>query len=192
MEIKAQAKYIRMSPRKVRLLTNLVKGKTIEVALNQLHFADKLAALPVIKVIASAVANAKHNFDIEGNNLFIKEIRVDQAPTLDRWLPRAHGRATPLRKRMSHINVVLGEIKDSGIIKGKQSETEVPVKLGSVPVKDKGVKIKDKEEFKPVDNQEEKDKSIIDPRREGRGGHGRIEGAKKKGFTSKLFNRKAG
>lgn len=192
MEIKAQAKYIRMSPRKVRLLTNLVKGKVVDVALNQLKFADKMAALPVRKVIASAIANAKHNFDIAESNLFIKEVRVDQAPTLSRWLPRAHGRATPLRKRMSHINVILAEIKDSGVRPGKKSDVDAPVKLGSAPVKDEGVKVTDKEITKPVDNLDEKDKSIVDPRREGRGGHGRSEGAKKKGFTNKLFNRKAG
>lgn len=191
MEVKAQAKYIRMSPRKVRLLTSLVKGKSVAVALDQLTFAGKTAALPVRKVIASAIANAKHNFDIDENNLFIKEIRVDQGTTLKRWLPRAHGRATPLRKRTSHINVILGEIKDSGIREGKKSTIESPIKVGSAPVKKDGVKVEDMPVNKPVDTAKEKDKEIIDPRREGRGGHGKGTEAKK-GFTSKLFNRKSG
>lgn len=193
MEIKAKAKYIRMSPRKVRLLTNLVKGKTVNAALDQLQFAGKLAALPVKKLIASAIANAKHNFDIKEDNLFIKEIRVDQGAVLKRWLPRAHGRATPLLKRMSHINVTLAEIKDSGVRKGKKSEAEAPIKLGTAPAKKDGVKVEDKAITKPTDATEEKDKKIVDPRREGRGGHGRVEGAKKeKGFAAKLFNRKSG
>jgi len=191
MEVKAQAKYIRMSPRKVRLLTNLVKGKSVVVALEQLNFAGKLASLPVRKVIASAIANAKHNFDIAESNLFVKEIRVDQGTTLKRWLPRAHGRATPLRKRTSHINVVLGEIEDSGVRQGRKDKVESPVKLDAMPAKKDGVKVEDKPITKPVDSAKEKDKEIIDPRREGRGGHGKGTEAKK-GFTSKLFNRKAG
>jgi len=191
MEVKAQAKYIRMSPRKVRLLTNLVKGKSVVAALEQLNFAGKLASLPVRKVIASAIANAKHNFDIAESNLFVKEIRVDQGTTLKRWLPRAHGRATPLRKRTSHINVVLGEIEDSGVRQGRKDKVESPVKLDAMPAKKDGVKVEDKPITKPVDSAKEKDKEIIDPRREGRGGHGKGTEAKK-GFTSKLFNRKAG
>ncbi len=190
MEIKAVAKYIRMSPRKVRLLTNLVKGKPVGLAMDQLQFANKAASVPVRKVIASAIANAKHNFDIKDSNLFIKEIRVDQGPVLSRWLPRAHGRATPLRKKMSHIKVTLAEIKDSGKRQGKKSEVEAPVKLGSLPAKDEGVKVENKTSAKPMETSEEKDKKIIDPRREGRGGHGRVDG--KKGFVSKFFNRKSG
>lgn len=192
MEVKARAKYIRMSPRKVRLLTNLVKGKPVAAALDQLQFAGKAAALPVKKVIASAMANAKHNFDIAADNLFVKEIRVDQGSTLKRWLPRTHGRATPIMKRLSHINVTLGEIKDSGIRAGRKQEAETPIKIGETPAKKDGVKVETKATTKPVDSETEKDKKIIDPRREGRGGHAPVEGSKKKGFTSKIFNRKAG
>jgi len=182
MEVKARAKHIRMSPRKVRLLTTLVQGKTVAAALDQLNFAGKFAAEPVRKVIASAMANAKHNFEISEDNLYIKEIRVDQGATLHRWLPRAHGRATPLKKRTSHINVVLAEIKDSGARAGRKIEAEAPVKLGAAPAQKDGVKVEEKDLAKPVDNLEEKDKRINDPRREGRS----------KGFTSKIFNRKAG
>jgi large subunit ribosomal protein L22 len=182
MEVKARAKYIRMSPRKIRLLTTLVKGKSVAAALDQLRFAGKDAAEPVRKVIASAMANAKHNFELKEDNLYIKEIRVDQGVTLHRWLPRAHGRATPLKKRTSHINVTLAEISDSGSRVGRKVEAEAPVKLGAAPAEAEGIKLKDKEAGKPVENLEEKDKRISDPRREGRN----------KGFTSKIFNRKAG
>jgi len=182
MEVKATARYIRMSPRKVRQVIGLVRGKKLSLALDQLKFAEKFAAVPVQKAIVSAAANAKHNFDINEDNLYIKEIRVDQAPTLDRWLPRAHGRATPLRRRMSHINIILAEIKDSGARSGKKTEVEAPIKLGTAPHTDEGVKVKEEAEVKPTENLEEKDKQIIDPRREGR----------RKGFTSRFFNRKSG
>ncbi len=188
MEVKASARYIRMSPRKVRLLTALVRGKTIQAALDQLKFAGKHAAVPVSKVIASAVANAVHNFDLNETNLFIKEISVDGGPVLKRWLPRAHGRATPLKKRMSHINVTLGELKDSGVKAGRKVDVAEPMKLGGAPKEDEGIKVKDKaSEVNPETT--EKDKKIVDPRREGRGGSGR---AGKQGFTTKLFNRKSG
>ncbi len=186
MEVKASARYIRISPRKVRLLTALVRGMKVELAMNQLKFAGKHAAVPVSKAIASAVANAVHNFDLAADNLFVKEISVDGGPVLKRWLPRAHGRATPLRKRMSHINVTLGELKDSGIKTGRKVDAVAPVKLGSAPKEDEGIKVSDKSsEINP--DTVEKDKKIVDPRREGRGRSGG-----KQGFTTKLFNRKAG
>lgn len=191
MEVKATAKYVRMSPRKVRLVAALVRGKKLASALDQLSFADKAAALPVKKVLTSAAANAKHNFEIAEDNLYIKEIRVDEGPTLSRWLPRAHGRATPLRKRMSHIKLTLAEITDSGLKKGRQTKVEAPIKLGAVTTEDKGVKVAAPAEAKPTENLEEKDKQIIDPRREGRRGHARVEGGKK-GFVSRIFHRKSG
>ena len=70
--------------------------------------------MPISKLVKSAIANAVNNFDLSEDNLYIKEIKVDEGPTLKRWMPRAHGRATPLRKRTSHVYVTLGEIKDSG------------------------------------------------------------------------------
>ncbi len=190
MEVKAKAKYIRMSPRKVRLVVDLVRGKKLAAALDQLKFAGKLASDPVRKVIESAVANAVHNFDLKEDNLYIKEIRVDQGTVLKRWLPRAQGRATPLLKRMSHINVTLGELTDSGVRVGRKVTVEAPVKLGTQPAKSEGVSVDEKVSGMPMENLEEKDKKIVDPRREGRGGHVKKEGGK--GFTSKLFNRKSG
>lgn len=129
MEVKAKAKYIRMSPRKVRLVADVVRGLRIDRALNQLYFLHKRATVPVKKVVESAVANAEHNYELDKNNLYIKEIRVDEGRTLHRFMPRAYGRATPIRKRTSHINVTLGEIVDSGEVKSKTSEPEAPVSL---------------------------------------------------------------
>jgi large subunit ribosomal protein L22 len=182
MEVKAQGKFIRMSPRKVRLVANLVRGKKLSVALGQLKFVGKEAANPVLKVIESAAANARHNFELSDDNLFIKEIRIDGGPTLSRWLPRAHGRATPINKRTSHINVTLAEINDSGARVGRKVSVEAPMKLGTAPAHEEGVKVDEKKISKPKEAMEEKDKKIIDTRREGRN----------KGFTSKFFNRKSG
>lgn len=188
MEVKASARYIKISPRKVRLVIGLLKGLKVKPALDQLQFVGKLAAMPVRKVLDSAVANATHNFDLAEDNLYIKEIRVDCGPVLKRWLPRAHGRATPLLKRMSHINIILAEINDSGVKTGRKEKVEQPMKLGTPPKEDEGIKTADKSITKPTDATDEKDKKIIDPRREGRGG----KGGGKQGFTSKIFNRKAG
>jgi large subunit ribosomal protein L22 len=109
MEAKAVAKYIRMSPQKVRLVADLVRGKKVEEATQILQFTRKYAADPVSKVLKSALANAKQNPNIDENILFVKEIFVDQGPSLKRWRARAQGRAASIKKRMSHITVVLDE-----------------------------------------------------------------------------------
>ena len=109
MEAKAVAKYIRMSPQKVRLVVDLVRGKKVEEAKNILLFTRKYAADPVKKVLLSALANAKQNPNIDENILYVKEIFVDQGPSLKRWRARAQGRAASIKKRMSHITVVLDE-----------------------------------------------------------------------------------
>ena len=106
-EIKAHLRYLRMSPRKVRLLADAVKGKPAGEADTVLSFTAKRAAEPLKKLLRSAVANAKHNFNIEKENLVIKNIRVDKGPTLKRFMPRARGMAAPIRKRSSHITLIL-------------------------------------------------------------------------------------
>lgn len=104
-----------MAPRKVRLATNLIKGMDVKAARTQLSFLAKKAAEPLLKLLNSAVANAKHNFSLDENNLFIQGISVDGGPSLKRWLPRAMGRATPLLKRTSHVGLTLEEKKPSQI-----------------------------------------------------------------------------
>lgn len=194
MEVKAKLKFIKMSPTKIRLVANLIMKMPVEKALNQLQFINKLASGPVACLIKSAMANAEHNFELDKDNLFIKELTVNQGPTLKRSMPRAHGRATPIRKRTSHVNLVLGEIKPSGVVKAKKQEIAAPVKLGEQPKKEATVKLKDSvkaEAAEPKDDiTKEKGKVIVDPRMEGRGGHAKIEGGK--GFTTKIFRRKSG
>jgi len=193
MEVKAKVKFIRMSPMKMRLVTNLIKKLPVGQALDQLQFTNKVAARPVVKLLNSAIANAEHNFELAKDNLFIKEITVGEGPTLKRWLPRAHGRATPLRKRTSHVNLVLSEIKASAAKQAKKATLAAPVKLEAQPKKDSAVKIKESakpEKDKNIATKEE-GKVIVDPRMEGRGGHTKIEGGSK-GFVGKMFRRKSG
>lgn len=96
-----------MAPRKVRVVADAIKGKSVREAENTLKFLGRRPKLPLEKLLKSAVSNAKHNFNIESSNLVVKDIRVDTGPTLKRRLPRAKGMATPIRKRSSHITIVL-------------------------------------------------------------------------------------
>lgn len=107
--MKSYLKNYRQSPRKVRLLADLVRGKKIEKALTDINFAYKRAGGPIAKLIMSAVNNAKNNDGIAMENLFIKEIRVDKGIVLKRIMPRARGSAARINKRSSHIMVTLGE-----------------------------------------------------------------------------------
>lgn len=197
MEVKAKAKFIRMSPTKIRLVTNLIKKMSAAEALNQLKFINKLASRPVAKLIKSAMANAEHNFELAKDNLFIKELTVDEGPTLKRSMPRAHGRATPIRKRTSHINLVLGEIKASAAVEAKKQVVPAPLKLEAQPKKEVAVKLTapakaETAEAKAKDDDVKgKGKVIVDPRMAPRRGHGRLEGGAK-GFAARMFRRKSG
>jgi large subunit ribosomal protein L22 len=193
MEVKAKLRFVKIAPRKLRLLADLVRGKQVQPALDQLQFSVKRGAMPFRKLILSAMANATNNFDLAANNLYIKEITVDQGPVMKRWLPRAHGRATILRKKMSHVNLTLGEVKDSGIKTAKQQKIEAPVRLGEKQKEDDGIKIADKDKTlneAKTGTDKEQNKEIVDPRGEGRGKNTRLEGGK--GFSQKVFRRKSG
>ncbi len=107
MEVKASARYIRMSPRKVRLVLGVVRGMAVGAARQQLAFMNKAAAEPVLKLLNSAIANAINNFGLAEESLKIKTIVADGGPILYRYRPRAMGRAAPIRKRTSHITIVL-------------------------------------------------------------------------------------
>ncbi len=111
MEITARARYVRISPRKIRLVIDAVRGKKVEEALKILAFMPKKGARILKKVIESAVANAQDRANLDVEDLKIAKIYADQGPMLKRWRPRAFGRATMIRKRTSHITVVLEEIK---------------------------------------------------------------------------------
>ena len=111
MQVKAKARFIRMSARKVRLVIDLIRGARVAQAQTQLRFANKVAAEPVLKLLNSAIANATNNFQLNKDDLVITSIMADEGPTLDRFHPRAHGRAMPIRKRSTHISIVLENIE---------------------------------------------------------------------------------
>jgi large subunit ribosomal protein L22 len=109
IKIRAIARYIRVSPRKIRLLMREIKGKKVQEALNLLAFAPQRGGPILRKLINSALANASQYPDIDVDNLFIRHIYADEGPTLKRFRPRAMGRATRIRKRTSHLTVILDE-----------------------------------------------------------------------------------
>jgi len=128
MEVKASLKYLRISPRKVRLVADLIKGLSVKVAEANLLHVSKRSSNPLLKLLKSAVANAEHNFGLDKNNLFIRAIRVDEGPALKRWRPRARGAAFSIKKRTSHIFLTLKEIKENKEKKGKVKEEKKEIK----------------------------------------------------------------
>ncbi|HJR92759.1 MAG TPA: 50S ribosomal protein L22 [Acidimicrobiia bacterium] len=109
MKVRAQARFIRQSPYKVRRVLDLIRGLPVEEAERVLEFTSRAAAEPIRKVLRSAVANAEHNHALDADELFVAEAFADEGPTLRRFRPRARGRATRIRKRTSHITVAVAE-----------------------------------------------------------------------------------
>ena len=198
MEIKANTRFLRIAPRKVRLLANLIKGLDATKALDQLNFLPKRAAKPMIKLLDSAIANAVHNFELDKNNLYVKSITVDQGPILYRWMPKAMGRATQIRKKTSHIWLVLAErvpsaTKKSSVNKKKSEAIEVSPEMIK---NDSGVtKVKAVEKKASRDEQSAKGEEIFDVRMKGKHRskqHLDNKEKKEKGFLKRIFNRKTG
>ncbi len=111
MEVRAIARQVRMSPRKARLVADLIRGKQVEEALLVLRFTPKKAASILAKTLRSAIANATDTQNVDPDDLYIKRVHIDGGAMLKRFRPRAHGRATPIRKRTSHFTVVVDEGK---------------------------------------------------------------------------------
>jgi len=112
MKVQAKAKFIRQSPYKVRRVLDLVRGLPVDDARDVLEYTNRRAAPTIRKVLDSAIANAEHNFALDAEELFIAEAFADEGPTLKRWRPRARGRATRIRKRTSHITIVVADDDD--------------------------------------------------------------------------------
>src|SRR3989344_276834 len=173
-EITAMLNYLRMSPKKVRLVTNFLPGNEVEKALNYLRFVNKAAVRPLVKLINSAVANAEHNFGFMVKDLFIKTIIVNDGPFLKRWQPKAYGRAGMIRKRSSHIKLILG-VSPGAKKKTVKQETEQMTK-NQAAVAEKEVKPEEKKTEKPKTFQKGRDQSFKE----------------RKGFLKKFFQRKTG
>lgn len=138
--VKAFARDLRLAPRKIRLVTNLIKGLSVNDAMVELQHLNKKGAVMVAKLLKSAVANARNNFSLDENNLYIKSISADMGTVMKRYFPRARGSAFVIRRKLSHVNLVLEERKSGKAskknkfslfkpeIKDDQAETSVDQK----------------------------------------------------------------
>ncbi|MDS1269952.1 50S ribosomal protein L22 [Lipingzhangella sp. LS1_29] len=124
METRAQARFARVTPRKARRMVDLIRGLPADEAQAVLRFAPQAASAPVGKVLASAIANAEHNDQLDRDSLVVSSAWVDEGPILKRIRPRAFGRAFRVRKRTSHITVVVGESSDNGAQRKSSKKTK--------------------------------------------------------------------
>lgn len=111
MPVTAKLRYLRIAPRKVRLVADLIRRKSVGEAQSILNFTTKKAAPVLLKLLKQAIANAKANFQLEEKNLYISKILVDEGPKYKRWMPRARGIASPIQKKTSHLTLILDEIE---------------------------------------------------------------------------------
>jgi len=165
VEVKAKLRYLRMSPKKVRVLTSLIQGMEVGRALDYLENINKKASRPLKKLIKSAIANAQHNFSLSPEILFIKKIVANPGPMLKRWRPRAMGRSVLIRRRTSHLEVVLSSLagkekeaflkKNQGEEKGHKA-LEAKEKQKKEKVEEKGLEEKKEKKEEKIEKEEKK------------------------------------
>jgi large subunit ribosomal protein L22 len=182
LQVKAFARYIHVSPRKLRLVADLIRKARVDVALEQLKFSAKSAALPMTKVLNSAIANAVHNHSLNKEDLVVKAVTVDGGPVVKRMFPRAQGRSEIIRHRMSHINITL------------ESKPKTKSKKARSMFNAFGTKKTDNtKEVKQVKN--ETDEGKVENRKDSPHPAPKTEGTLKKQTSAlkrRLFNRKSG
>lgn len=171
MQTKATLRNLRIAPRKVRLVADLIRKKKVNEAQTILQFVHKSASEPFRKIIQSASSSAAHNFQIDQANLYIAKIVVDEGTKLKRFRPRARGRAYPIQKKTSHITVVLEELVPSTLDKKGQAPVAGSKDAGAGSAESKKVGLGEK---KPKFRYERK-----------------LQGPKSEGVRSKIFRRKA-
>ncbi len=159
--------YLRMTPRKVRAIADLLKGLPIHEAEAQLMSIRRRAAVPLLKLLRSAVADIKNNKRLAEERFLVESVRVDQGPMLKRYLPRARGTATPIQRKMSHVTMILAEKPD---LASPRFKIVVPKKVKLPPGEEKPAKKKRVEKAK---------KEVAEPK-------------KRPGFFRRIFSRKAG
>lgn len=159
MKITAKNNYLRIAPRKVRTVCDLIRDMEIEEALVQLQRANKKAAKPIKKLLESAIANADHNYGISREDLDLKEIKADKGPTLKRWQPRAFGRTTSIDKRTSHVTVHLTPKEGVKAEKKEEQAKEVETKQEAPTKKKKSFSQKkdQQQESKKKDSKEKRE-----------------------------------
>ena len=136
MSVIAKLNYLRIAPRKVRLVADLIRGKKIEEAQAILNFTVKKASRPILKLLKSAISNAKQNFQLsDESNLYLSKVIVEEGPKLKRWRARARGTVAPIQKKTSHITIILDEIskKAKKVKKVKEAEKAKKEVVKKVP-----------------------------------------------------------
>ncbi len=197
MEIIAHANHIRMSPRRLRIIADVVRGLSIDRAEGQLFSIARRATTPLTKLLHSATANAEQNFDCVRENLYIKSLIVNEGPMLKRSRPRAFGRATPIRKRSAHITLVIAE-REEGKKGGRARREALRSQRGEAAHNKKKEHATHEHEGKQHAPTADHHAPATVPGR--LAGRHHIEGAKEnvrdhgksKGFLKRLFNRKSG
>lgn len=198
MEVIAKTRNLRMSARKVRLVADMIRGLDAHTAIGRLRMVAKASRVPLEKLVASAMANAEHNFRLEKSTLFIKKISVDEGSSLKRWRARAYGRAAPIRKHSCHITVVLDEHASNKAKKvAKKEDKKVKTQqhvISDAPHMD--IEKEKKRSSRDVAVTEDHTPMNADPRRLGKHRNkqnaDRKELHEKKGFVKTFFNRKSG
>jgi len=123
-EVRAAAKWVRITPRKARLVVEHIRGRTVPEARTMLAFSERAAAREIDKLLRSAVANAEANHDLIGDDLVVKTVYVDEGPTIKRWRARARGRAVRVRKRMCHITLTLAPATTATVTRAPEAPAE--------------------------------------------------------------------
>jgi large subunit ribosomal protein L22 len=132
-EVRAAAKWVRITPRKARLVVEHIRGRTVPEARTMLAFSERAAAREIDKLLRSAVANAEANHNLIGDDLVVKTVYVDEGPTIKRWRPRARGRAAQIRKHMCHITITLGPASTATVTRAPEPEAPVEEKPKRAP-----------------------------------------------------------
>ena len=191
MEVLAKLRFLRMAPRKVRLVVDTIRGLPVEKAEYQLTFLEKRATAPVFKLLKSAVANAENNFKLKKDNLYIKRAIAEEGPTLKRFQPRAFGRATPIRKRSTHILIVLEEKVGKEKEELGKKKSELKAKSSSLPKEKEIEKVSSPEEIPS----EDKGKAVFEEKIKEKGrleeGLSKMSLKRAKGFAKRIFRRKS-
>jgi len=182
MKVSAQLNNLRISPRKVRLVVNLIKGLDLADALVQLDNRVKASSQPIKKLLKSAVSNAENNFGLDKDNLYVFNILVGSGTTLKRWMPRAYGRAASIRKRTSKVYLILEErIEGKGRKTKEQMEKERAQRLAEKRKTQKEAE-KKLEEKKSIPLKKTEENKEIEKTGKGSG---------KGSWSSKIFRRKS-
>lgn len=185
MQIKVKLSYSRIAPRKVRQVADMIRGKRAEQAQNVLEFTVRKPVVPVLKLLKSALATAKHEFQIDAANLYISKIIVDEGPKLKRFRPVSRGSAHPLWKRTSHITLILDEIDPTAGKKAVRGKKKI-----KNDIKEESVGIT---EMKPIQEGEEVSKETDFQKKKERLTFKKRDFKKQKGqnFLNKMFRRKS-